>query len=205
MDMRERIMDLANDAGWACTVKDETERVVTFSFSRRSPSGRNFSMEVKMIKWYVSTLVEALLRKIEYEFSEDDSEDECRKILQPLYGKLNYYDYLCEKASEYGGMESAFLYGGLHFIPKGPVISVGHLLPESQPERWKGYEGCSEPIYSHDDFVAAAGTKSGLFRCVEDGNLYVACEKALLQYAELTPDMFALSPGVVRKEEGICE
>mgnify|MGYP001025881506 FL=1 len=91
-----------------------------------------------------------------------------------------------------------FEYGGLHFIPerqfepaseRHSLIHVSQLRLDVELGFCKaGYAYPSKFNYSHESFYAASTDKTcGIFRCVENGRLYVPCENDLQLYKE-SPD-----------------
>jgi len=89
-----------------------------------------------------------------------------------------------------------FEYGGLHFIPERQFEPAGkhHSLIHVSRLRLdvelgfckKGYAYPSKFNYSHEGFYAASTDKKcDIFRCVENGRLYVPCENDLQLYEEL--------------------
>ncbi len=86
-----------------------------------------------------------------------------------------------------------FEYGGLHFIPEKQfeVADDYHkLIRRLRMDTElgfckKGYAYPSKFNYSHDGFYAASTVKDcDIFRCVENGRLYVPCENDLQIYEE---------------------
>lgn len=88
-----------------------------------------------------------------------------------------------------------FEYGGLHFIPERRFEPAGQyhsIIPLSRmrPDAELGFckPGGAYPSkfdYSHDGFYAASTAKDcDVFRCVENGRLYVPCENDLQFYEE---------------------
>ena len=89
-----------------------------------------------------------------------------------------------------------FEYGGLHFIPERQFEPAGkhHSLIHVSRLRLdvelgfckKGYAYPSKFNYSHEGFYAASTDKKcDIFRCVENGRLYVPSENDLQLYEEL--------------------
>lgn len=83
-----------------------------------------------------------------------------------------------------------FEYGGLHFIPERRFELVGQshsIIPLShmQQEQNLAFPGPGVFAYSHDGFYKASTAKDcDIFRCVENGRLYVPCENGLRLYEE---------------------
>lgn len=92
--------------------------------------------------------------------------------------------------------DKSFAYGGKHFVPvrkfekkDGDFYSIGHRL---RSDRELGFfqddyygEGSRKVDYSHKDFYAASTDKAcDIFRCVENGKLYVPCDYELQEYVE---------------------
>lgn len=90
-----------------------------------------------------------------------------------------------------------FEYGGKHFIPvrqftkkDGDLFKITHRL---RSDRELGffqadyYGKASKKVdYSHKDFYAASTDKNcDIFRCIENGKLYVPCEYELQEYMEM--------------------
>lgn len=88
-----------------------------------------------------------------------------------------------------------FEYGGYHFVPERQLTSAENdLLKIARRQRLDtelgfckpGYAYESKYPYSHESFYAASPDKEcDLFRCVENGKLYLPCENDLQEYAEL--------------------
>ncbi len=82
-----------------------------------------------------------------------------------------------------------FEYGGLHFIPERRFepqgqyhrrIPLSRMGQEAEADLFPG-----EFAYSHGGFYEAATVKDcDIFRCVENGRLYVPCEDGLRPYDE---------------------
>lgn len=86
-----------------------------------------------------------------------------------------------------------FAYGGRHFIPEKQFKAIDDfhsLVPKLRLDVElgfckKGYAYPSKFNYSHEGFYAAATDKEcDIFRCVENGRLYVPCENDLQLYEE---------------------
>lgn len=92
--------------------------------------------------------------------------------------------------------ESTFEYGGKHFIPvrkfekkDGDFYQITRRL---RTDREFGFfqadydgKGSQKAEYSHEGFYAASTDKTcDIFRCVENGKLYVPCEYELQEYSE---------------------
>lgn len=83
-----------------------------------------------------------------------------------------------------------FEYGGLHFIPEQRFEPAGQshsIIPLSHIRQGQNlaFPGPSVFAYSHDAFYKASATKDcDIFRCVENGQLYVPCEDGLRLYEE---------------------
>lgn len=87
-----------------------------------------------------------------------------------------------------------FEYGGYHFIPERRFTekedSFAAISRRQRIDRELGlckpeYSYESKYPYSHDSFYAASSDKEcDLFRCVENGKLYVPCENDLQEYME---------------------
>jgi hypothetical protein len=90
-----------------------------------------------------------------------------------------------------------FEYGGYHFIPErrfnqqdGDFFSITRKLNSDRELGFfaADYNNGQKFPYSYDDFYAASTDKKcDVFRCVENGKLYVPCQYELQQYRE-TPD-----------------
>lgn len=86
----------------------------------------------------------------------------------------------------------AFEYGGKHFTPERQFEPQGqhhNLIPLSRLRKDTGLDlhgpHPGEFAYSHDGFYAASTVKDcDIFRCVENGRLYVPCEEGLRLYEE---------------------
>jgi len=85
-----------------------------------------------------------------------------------------------------------FKYGGLHFIPEQRFESAGPYhskIPLSRMRKATALDLCGPHsgkfAYSHNDFYAASTVKDcDIFRCVENGRLYVPCGDGLWLYEE---------------------
>lgn len=87
-----------------------------------------------------------------------------------------------------------FQYGGYHFVPERwfsekdrDFFAISRRLRIDCDLGFckLGYAYESKFSYSHQAFYAAAGnTDSDLFRCVENGKLYLPCENDLQRYME---------------------
>ena len=85
-----------------------------------------------------------------------------------------------------------FCYGGMHFVPEGRFdqtnISLNEVLSKLSVDPEQGfcvpdYKYQSKYPYSQDGFYeAATDRKCDVFRCVENGKLYVPCQNDLQQY-----------------------
>ncbi len=83
-----------------------------------------------------------------------------------------------------------FEYGGKPFIPERRFepqgqyhsrIPLSHMREDTELD----LNGLDEFAYSHSDFYAASTTKDcDIFRCMEDGRLYVPCEDGLQLYED---------------------
>ncbi len=88
-----------------------------------------------------------------------------------------------------------FEYGGFHFIPERKFTSeencIYKIARRQRVDRQmglcrSGYVYESRYPYSHDSFYAASTVKDcDLFRCTENGKLYLPCENDLQEYIEL--------------------
>lgn len=87
-----------------------------------------------------------------------------------------------------------FQYGGFHFIPERKFTAAENdLFKISRKQRIDrqlgfcipGYIYESKYIYSYESFYeAATDKKCDLFRCVENGKLYLPCQNDLQEYIE---------------------
>ena len=85
-----------------------------------------------------------------------------------------------------------FCYGGMHFVPEGRFdqtnVSLNEILSKLSVDPELGfcvpdYKYQSKYPYSQDGFYdAATDKKCDVFRCVENGKLYVPCQNDLQQY-----------------------
>ena len=90
---------------------------------------------------------------------------------------------------------SVFEYGGYHFVPERQLMAhensfqaVSHRLRTDRELGFcrKGYAYESKFNYSYDEFYMASTDKEcDLFRCVENGKLYIPCQNDLQEYMEL--------------------
>lgn len=90
----------------------------------------------------------------------------------------------------------AFAYGGKHFVPvrkfekkDGDFYQITRRLRRDMELgffRADYYgKGSQKADYSHEGFYAASTDKTcDIFRCVENGKLYVPCEYELQEYME---------------------
>lgn len=91
-------------------------------------------------------------------------------------------------------INGAFEYGGYHFIPERQLTSeekdFANISKRQKLDIDLGFcrENYAYPCkhhYSHDSFYAASPDKTcDLFRCVENGKLYIPCENDLQEYME---------------------
>lgn len=89
-------------------------------------------------------------------------------------------------------MKLEFCYGGKHFVPEGQFdqtnVSLNEVLSKLSVDPELGfcvpdYKYPSKYPYLQDGFYdAATDKKSDVFRCVENGKLYVPCQNDLQQY-----------------------
>ena len=86
-----------------------------------------------------------------------------------------------------------FEYGGFHFIPERQLTAEEDFWEISHRQRIDqglgfcipGYIYESRYPYSHEAFYEAASDKDcDLFRCIENGKLYLPCENDLQEYIE---------------------
>lgn len=92
--------------------------------------------------------------------------------------------------------EEVFAYGGYHFIPERQFTEAENdFVAISRRQQIDTELGLCEPgyayeskyPYSHASFMAASPDKDcDLFRCVENGKLYLPCEHDLQEYREPT-------------------
>lgn len=96
-----------------------------------------------------------------------------------------------------------FEYGGYHFIPERTLrgaeagfFAISRKLCEDRELGFceEGYAYPSKFPYSHESFMAASTDKeSDLYRCVENGNLYIPCHHDLQIYQELPTKTYAVT------------
>ena len=89
-------------------------------------------------------------------------------------------------------MKQEFCYGGKHFVPEGRLdqtnVSLNEVLSKLSVDPELGfcvpdYKYPSKYPYSQDGFYdAATDKKCDVFRCVENGKLYIPCQNDLQQY-----------------------
>lgn len=89
-------------------------------------------------------------------------------------------------------MNMEFCYGGKHFVPEGRFdqtnVSLNEVLSKLSVDIElgfcvPGYKYTSKYPYSQAGFYeAATDKKCDVFRCVENGKLYVPCQNDLQQY-----------------------
>lgn len=81
-----------------------------------------------------------------------------------------------------------FAYGGLHFIPERQFDPLGPYHSRIPLSRMREDAELGFPPqggYSHERFYAASTVKDcDIFRCVENGRLYVPCGDGLRLYEE---------------------
>ena len=85
-------------------------------------------------------------------------------------------------------VSKSFEYNGYHFEPTG-ILSAGRTLKEISNETisnntlgMSAYEGATYP-YSYEEFYNAANSSSAdIFKCVENGRLYIPGENELFEY-----------------------
>ena len=90
--------------------------------------------------------------------------------------------------------KESFEYGGYHFIPERCftkeennffAISRRQRIDKELGFCRPGYSYESKYPYSHEDFYAESPDKEcDLFRCVENGRLYLPCKNDLQEYVE---------------------
>lgn len=108
--------------------------------------------------------------------------------------------------------EKVFEYGGYHFIPERKFTAeengfdkISRRLKQDTEMGLcrEGYAYESKYPYSHDGFYAASPDKEcDLFRCIENGKLYLPCENDLQEYlAELTAEKTTEEKGQTPKEK----
>ena len=101
---------------------------------------------------------------------------------------------LCVQNKVLADRNKAFEYGGFHFIPERRFTAEENsFLAISRRQRLDkelgfckpGYAYKSKYPYSHESFYAASPDKEcDLFRCVENGKLYLPCTNDLQEYME---------------------
>lgn len=85
-------------------------------------------------------------------------------------------------------VSKSFEYNGYHFEPTG-ILPAGRTLKEISNETisnnalgMSAYEGAAHP-YSYEEFYSAANSSSAdIFKCVENGRLYIPGENELFEY-----------------------
>lgn len=102
--------------------------------------------------------------------------------------------------------EQTFEYGGYHFTPERQLSSTESSIESiSRHQRIdpelgfcrKNYNYKSKFEYSYDKFYAVATEKEfDLFRCEENGKLYIPCENDLQEYVE---------ENRIKQQEHICD
>jgi len=119
--------------------------------------------------------------------------------------------------------DNAFKYCGYHFTPHRSFYNGEvdrHLEGDSRPQKKDAvyafrnmksdfelglskYDGKNAGLdYSHGGFYAASGNSTAdIFRCVENGKLYVPCENELCQYTEPTYQEMAAFGGCTQNLE----
>ncbi len=112
-------------------------------------------------------------------------------------GKPPYYIPGRKEAGIEGMQEPTFEYGGKHFAPvrkfgkkDGDFYQITRRL---RSDREFGFfradyygKDSQKAEYSHEGFYAASTDKTcDIFRCVENGKLYVPCENELQEYMEV--------------------
>lgn len=95
-------------------------------------------------------------------------------------------------------LDNSFEYGGYHFVPERKLtadennfanISKRQKIDADLGFCRENYAYPSKHPYSHEAFFAAATEKNcDLFRCVENGKLYIPCENDLQEYTEPDTD-----------------
>lgn len=92
--------------------------------------------------------------------------------------------------------EGAFAYGGYHFVPYRKfnkaeqesslyAFAYSGQLSSDRELGMSTYKEWSKVTYSHEAFYEAATDKDcDIFRCVENGKLYIPCENELFTYTE---------------------
>lgn len=111
--------------------------------------------------------------------------------------------------------DKTFEYGGYHFIPERQLTrQESHIHEIAKHQRVdadlglckKDYAYESKFDYSYEDFYKSATEKEfDLFRCVENGKLYIPCENDLQEYVEermksKQPDVYEKIRNSVAKE-----
>lgn len=96
-----------------------------------------------------------------------------------------------------------FEYGGYHFIPERTLTTeekdfneVSRKIHQDDELGFykNGYVFEGKFPYSHEDFYEASTDKGGdLFRCVENGRLYIPCENELFLYGERPKKRFTVT------------
>jgi len=96
-----------------------------------------------------------------------------------------------------------FEYGGYHFIPERKLMgaeasfyAISKKLCEDRELGFceEGYVYPSKFQYSHGAFMQASTDKEcDLFRCVENGKLYIPCHHDLQIYRERKPKTYAVT------------
>ncbi len=97
----------------------------------------------------------------------------------------------------------AFVYGGLHFVPERKLTGKSssffaiskHLRMDVELGLCKdNYAYPSKYPYSYQDFMNASTERDcDLFRCVENGKLYIPCENDLQEYLEDKPKTYTVT------------
>ena len=85
-----------------------------------------------------------------------------------------------------------FEYGGKHFRPERHFRKNETFMVIAKHQRTdlelgfceKGYAYPSKYPYTHESFYEAAKSDYDLFRCLENGKLYIPCEHDLQEYME---------------------
>lgn len=92
--------------------------------------------------------------------------------------------------------DKTFEYGGYHFIPVRQFSTSENdffkITRRLRSDRELGFfaadyygSGSQKYHYSYDDFYAASTDKEcDIFRCVENGRLYIPCQYELQQYMD---------------------
>ena len=99
--------------------------------------------------------------------------------------------------------KESFEYGGYHFIPKRTLTveendfcKISRKLYRNEELGFykKGYVCDGKISYSHEGFYEASTDKGcDLFRCVENGRLYIPCENELFLYVERPKKRFSVT------------